>query len=339
MLHLWGLPHDMPTRVDSVYSYMPMLLGFDYTTGVLNLAAVGGVNTGGTADVHPADGKVSPTSCIFCWNPGYREVVLSCVPTTVTLNLKDFSPSVQFGLSDPAGSGHLHAAVGQDPPITNILSEGSKKSRARVVDANCSIRLQCGISTYGTIVVSKMHPQMMDGTAATVRNAMIADRHSVRRIPFNGKEITITLQAPLVNRVRYGVFQEDALNGKLETNEDEPFGGYVIAFESFAKGTMDPDPTLTLVALSTIQSELGLDHNHLATGHKEVDTQTAASKLAQRAAGQGGVTAKITSGMDPTQSARSAALDTSKNLRGGNNLRDFGLPRVMHQLMRTPMLP
>lgn len=313
---IWSLYHDAPTRTDHVYSFMRMTLDgfFGYvvsSTGVITW-------TDGSTDIHPADGKASPGQVVFCWNPGYRSCQLTCLSTGAGNAIGSYD------LGPGGSSTGSHYGVSNDPPITDLnwTSAGSDPSRARSIDSNLCLRIKCGASTYGTLIIGKMYGSLTNGTVAQVREALIADRHSVKRIEFTGGMHTFSVKAGMANRDMYGDWKNAPLSNHMTINEDDPMGGLFIVFETLEKGLHDPNPELTLMSNTLIQTELGLARNHLVTREKVVPLHQGACHIEGEGRSAGTVT-PLKGGKDPKTVTLDCHAETggavggeSKSLRG-----------------------
>lgn len=216
-------------------------------------------------DVHPGDGAVSAHLALFCWNPGYRSCQLMCFGS----NVNGAVDSYNLGPGGAGSSTSGHYGVANDPPITD-LNGSPDPSRARAIDSNLSIRIKAGAGTYGTLVLGKMYGSLSGLAPMDVRQALMDDRHSVKRIEFGGGITTYLAKAGLANRDKYGDWNNSPLTNEIGIQEGDPLGGLFIVFEALEKATTDPAPQVTFLSNTIVQTELGLARNHLITREPQV---------------------------------------------------------------------
>ena len=283
----WGLQHPIKNRVDLMNSRMSLTL-VENTSGTSALVLpAGGAASTATPDKSPGDGKISAQHFLLFWNPGYREAVLAALSDLVpdpigTIVVSSGTGPTLGGTSTVIDFAADRSAVPlADPPLgsLNAASSETGAKRARVCDGHLNIRVFTGASTYGTLVISRYHPSLLTQTIGVARNAMINDFHTVKRFSFSGAgHHEFNLSAGLMNPNEYGTMH-DYGPGRLGVPTEEPLSGYIIGFQQLQKGPFDPDPTLWVESSCLVQTELGLDDNHLQTTHKELGITATRTRL------------------------------------------------------------
>jgi hypothetical protein len=210
--------------------------------------------------------------------------------------------------------------------------------RGRVYDAKLHLRIRCGASTYGTLVVAKANQQLCVLSAAEARVRMIGDHHHVKRYPLKAGLNTFVLSPGLMDKTLYGRFHNgvspqfpvvgcsehndgvatsgnsaQAINTRLNlalanTEKLEPFGGFLFCLQDMVIGPMDGPPLMTVCTATFVQTELSLDSNHLATVEKRVKPDDVKKK-------KDGTNEQITKG-DPNKTPQDEVLAKHGGLRG-----------------------
>lgn len=232
--------------------------------------------------------------------------------------------------------------AGEDTGNGEAANKALSALRGRVYDGKIHIRIRCGASTYGTLVVAKANQQLCVLSASDARERMISDHHHVKRYPLKAGVNTFLLSPGLMDKTLYGRFHngvspqfpvvgcgahnqempagttgdaQSAIKTRLNkalvmTEKLEPFGGFLFCLQDMIIGPMDGPPLMTVCAATFMQTELTLDSNHLATVEPRVKLDDAAR---DKAANDKPVTQN-----DSNKPPQQDNLDSHAKLRGAN---------------------
>lgn len=285
----WSLAHDSATRTDLVFERMEVVLR--NSNPAINVGSVvldpATLPTTGDATVNPS-GDISWDKFILVWKPRYDDKTLAFYDTHIANGVQEIgTPMGVRSLSHTAAAveaGHGTVAVNlvrqrtapQDPPVwhTNHVANW----RGRLVDAHLALQIYMGGMSMGQVACTKYIKDFKEMTAKEVRDHVIGDFHATYRTTLGKGQNTITLDMGINDPTQYGTWDEHVDPGKLLPDEGAA-SGWVIVLQRFGTTDFDHPPLMVANACSSVQTELGITNNHLATAEPKASRPDASGRI------------------------------------------------------------
>lgn len=287
----WSLAHDSATRTDLVFERMEVVLrnsspALSIGAGTLTTDPAP-LPTTGDATVNPS-GDISWDKFILVWKPRYDDTTLAFFDTHIANGVQEIHSVMGVrSLNHTAAAveaGHGSTAVNlvrqrtapQDPPVWN--TNHNANWRGRLVDAHLALQIYMGGMSMGQVACTKYIKDFKEMSAKEVRDHVIGDFHATHRTTLRKGQNTITLDMGINDPTQYGTWDETTDSGRLLPDEGAA-SGWVIVLQRFGTTDFDHPPLMAVTACSSIQTELGITNNHLATAEPKAARPDASGRI------------------------------------------------------------